>query len=136
MTGMKISVASPDGYELPADLVERAIQLGGDVTLVHDPARAVEGTDVVMTDTWVSMGDEKEKEARKSAFNGYSVTGALLAKAKPGAIVMHCLPAHRGEEIDDDVIEGIQSRVFVEAENRLHVQKALLVRLLQPRFTS
>ncbi len=136
MTGMRISVASPDGYELPADVVLRARKLGGDITLIHDPARAVEGADVVMTDTWVSMGDETEKEARKSAFKGYSVTGDLLGKAKPGAIVMHCLPAHRGEEIDDEVIEGPRSRVFMEAENRLHVQKALLVRLLEPRFTS
>lgn len=135
MTGMVVSVASPKGYELPSGVVEKARHLGGDITILRDPETAVAGADVVMTDTWVSMGDETEKEARITAFKGYSVTPALLSKAKPGAIVMHCLPAHRGEEIEDGVIEGRQSRVFVEAENRLHVQKALLVRLLKPRFT-
>jgi ornithine carbamoyltransferase len=136
MTGMKITVASPEGYEPPLSVVERARELGGLVTVLRDPVEAVRGADVVMTDTWVSMGDEDQKDNRIAAFTGYSITRTLLSKAQSQAIVMHCLPAHRGEEIEDEVIEGPQSRVFIEAENRLHVQKAILVRLLKPRFPS
>jgi len=96
------------------------------VTIIADPKAAVAGADVVVTDVWTSMGQEAETAARLQAFKGFTVDAALLAAARPGAIVLHCLPAHRGEEITEEVLEGPQSRVFVEAENRMHVQKALL----------
>lgn len=134
MTGMNITVASPEGYEPPAQVLQKAREIGGSVTVLRDPFQAVQEADVVMTDTWVSMGDEEEKNTRLAAFSGYCITQELLGKARSRAIVMHCLPAHRGEEIAEDVIEGARSRVFIEAENRLHVQKAILVRLLLPRF--
>jgi ornithine carbamoyltransferase len=100
------------------------------VTVVHEPASALAGCDVVNTDVWTSMGQEAEADARTSALGGWTVDAKLLASAKPEAIVLHCLPAHRGEEIDDASIEGPRSRVWDQAENRLHVQKALLVWLL------
>ena len=96
----------------------------------RDPQRAVEGAHVVTTDVWASMGQEAEREVRLEAFQGYGVSEALMARALPGAIFLHCLPAHRGEEVTSEVIDGPTSRVFVEAENRLHVQKALLLELL------
>jgi len=96
-----------------------------------DPQEAVKGADVVYTDVWASMGQEEEKEIRKKKFKGYQVDSALLKKAKKGALVMHCLPAHRGEEISTEVFEGPQSVVFDQAENRLHGQKAILEWLLK-----
>jgi len=98
--------------------------------ITEEPEEAAAGADVVTTDVWASMGQEGEAEERKSAFRGYVVDEALMQQAKPSAIFLHCLPAHRGEEVSDAVIEGPQSRVFDEAENRLHVQKALIATLM------
>jgi ornithine carbamoyltransferase len=131
ITGMQVTVASPIGYEPSPAVVERANGLGGRVQVVRDPFLAAGGANVVMTDTWVSMGDEKERDARIKGFQGYTVNSALVNAADPDAIVMHCLPAHRGQEITDEVIEGSRSVVWDEAENRLHVQKALLAKLMR-----
>ncbi|NPA27354.1 MAG: ornithine carbamoyltransferase [Chloroflexi bacterium] len=121
----------PRGYEPPEIAVEQArvfaAQSGGSVTLMHDPHKAVVDADVIYTDTWVSMGQEEEAQRRLKVFPPYQVNAALVAKAKPTAIVMHCLPAHRGYEITDDVIDGPQSVVFQQAHNRLHAQKGILV---------
>lgn len=130
LTGMEITVASPLGYHPKEDIVERARTAGGKVKLVTRPEDAVRDADVVETDTWVSMGVEVERDLRMKAFQGYTLTPALIKHADPGAKVLHCLPAHRGQEITDEVIEGPQSVVWDEAENRLHTEKALLVRLL------
>ena len=130
ITGMEVVVASPAGYLPPEDIVSEARARGGGVQIVSEPKEAVMDADVVVTDTWVSMGDEAEREARLKAFRGFSVTAELMDHAADDAIFMHCLPAHRGEEVTDEVIESSQSVVFDEAENRLHAQKALLVRLL------
>jgi len=128
--GMHVRIASPAGYQLDegsiSDAAARAAAAGGSVEASSDPAGAVRGADVVYTDTWTSMGQEAEAEARLEAFAGYEVNAGLLAAASPGAVVMHCLPAHRGEEISADVIDGAQSVVFAQAENRLHAQQALL----------
>ncbi|MDD1719606.1 MAG: ornithine carbamoyltransferase [Methanoregulaceae archaeon] len=129
-TGMIVQAACPPGYEPAPDMVERANALGGRVEVVRDPLEAARDADVVMTDTWVSMGTEAERDKRIKAFQGYTVTAELVKEASPDAIVMHCLPAHRGQEITDEVIEGPQSVVWEEAENRLHAQKALLVKLI------
>jgi ornithine carbamoyltransferase len=128
--GYSITVASPDGYQPRPDIVERSRKAGGKVTLVRDPDKAVRDADVVATDTWVSMGEEADRENRLRSFQGYTVTGSLMKKASPEALFMHCLPAHRGREVMDEVIEGRQSVVWDEAENRLHAQKALLVKML------
>jgi ornithine carbamoyltransferase len=130
LTGMEITVASPPGYHPKEDIVERARTAGGKVKLVTRPEDAVRDADIIETDAWVSMGAEVERDVRIKAFQGYTLTPALIKLADPGAIVMHCLPAHRGQEITDEVIEGPQSVVWDEAENRLHTEKALLVRLL------
>jgi ornithine carbamoyltransferase len=120
-------LAGPRSHMLPLDEVVRA---GSRVTVLHEPAGALAGCDVVNTDVWTSMGQEAEADARTGAFAGWTVDAELLKAAKEEAIVLHCLPAHRGEEIDDASIEGPRSRVWDQAENRLHVQKALLVWLL------
>jgi ornithine carbamoyltransferase len=120
-------LAGPRGYSPPQVELSRA---GSHVTLVDQPAHAADACDVVNTDVWTSMGQEADGDERTEAFSGWTVNGAMMACAKPGAIVLHCLPAHRGEEIDDATIEGPRSRVWDQAENRLHVQKALLVWLL------
>jgi ornithine carbamoyltransferase len=125
-----ITVASPDGYQPRQDIVERARDAGGKVTLVRDPAEAAREADVVATDTWISMGEEADRENRLKSFQGYTITGSLMKMASPEALFMHCLPAHRGREVTDEVIEGRQSVVWDEAENRLHAQKALLVKML------
>jgi ornithine carbamoyltransferase len=130
MTGMEIIVASPPGYQPGESLVEQARAAGGRVRVVSDPAEAVRDADVLYTDIWVSMGDEEERAERMRALKDYTIDSRLLAQASPDALVMHCLPAHRGEEITDEVLEGPQSIVWDQAENRLHAQKALLVRLL------
>jgi len=130
LLGMTIVVSSPNGFEPDLDVVQRARALGASVELVHVPVEAVRGADAIYTDVWASMGQEAEREKRVRAFQAYQVNRALLAHAKPGARVMHCLPAHRGEEITDDVLDGPQSLALEQAENRLHVQKAVLVRLL------
>jgi len=131
LTGMNVAVATPSGYEPAEAIVRKARSLGGNVTLVRKPEKAVTGADVIVTDTWVSMGDEQEREERIGVFRKFTVDSTLLRHASPAARILHCLPAHRGEEITDDVMEGGQSLVWDEAENRLHAQKALLVRLLK-----
>ncbi len=131
--GVKLTVATPPGYEPPESVVasaaETARRTGGSVDVVHDPRAAVRGADVVYTDVWTSMGQEHESADRRAAFAGFQVNAALMRSAGD-AVVMHCLPAHRGEEITDDVIESPSSIVFDQAENRLHAQKAVLCRLL------
>ena len=128
--GMHVRIATPEGYELDSEsLVEatkRGDMAGGSVRTSNDPAEAVSGADVVYTDTWTSMGQEAEARVRLEAFADYQVNASLLASASPDALVMHCLPAHRGEEITDDVLDGPQSVVLDQAENRLHAQQSLL----------
>lgn len=132
--GMNISVATPEGYECDEKSVEiakkAALESGSVVNTGYDPYEAVKDADVVYTDTWVSMGMESEKEKRVKTFMPYQVNKELMSKAKPDAIFMHCLPAYRGYEVTEDVIDGPQSVVFDEAENRLHAQKAVLVKLM------
>jgi ornithine carbamoyltransferase len=132
--GTKVAVATPEGYEPGAEIVrlakEDGRETGFSLHLTHDPAEAVQGADAVYTDVWASMGQEAEREKRARVFAPYRVGSALMAKAKPGAFFMHCLPAHRGEEVTDEVIDSPQSIVYDQAENRLHVQKVILMRLL------
>jgi len=131
---INLVLACPKGYEPDAGLVARAGKTGpGRVTVVRDPAAAAANADVIYTDVWASMGQEKEAARRKKAFRGFCVDETLVKKAKSDVKVMHCLPAHRGEEISNGVIEGPHSIVFDEAENRLHIQKAILVFLLKGR---
>lgn len=131
LTGYDVTVATPKGYEPEEEFVKRARAEGGIVTLVRKPEDAVRDADVIVTDTWVSMGDDAEKDLRMKVFRDYTVDTPLMRLASPDARVLHCLPAHRGQEISDEVMEGGQSLVWDEAENRLHAQKALLVRLLK-----
>ncbi|MFQ5880536.1 MAG: ornithine carbamoyltransferase [Dehalococcoidia bacterium] len=137
MAGMRFRIASPPGHQLPPAVVEQAQGLadaaGGQVVCWQRPQEAVAGADVVYTDVWTSMGQEAEAERRRRDFAGYQVNGELMELAAPDAIVMHDLPAHRGEEIADEVIEGGQSVVFDQAENRMHAQKAVLALLLAER---
>ena len=132
--GAKISVASPCGYAPDAEITETALamaaQTGASIQVVQDPGEAVSGADAVYTDVWASMGQEDEAAKRKEIFADYQVTGSLMAQAAPHAMFMHCLPAHRGEEVAADVIDSPQSIVFDQAENRMHVQKAILLLLL------
>jgi len=134
LTGMALSAATPPGYVPDPEVVARAEGLargtGATLRIVTDPAEAVAGAQVVYTDTWTSMGQEAEAAARREAFRGYQVNAALLAGADVDVGVMHCLPAHRGEEITDEVADGPHSWLFDQAENRLHAQKAVLVDLL------
>jgi ornithine carbamoyltransferase len=131
LTGYSVTVATPEGYEPSDEIVKKARSLGGKVTLVKSPEHAAKDAHVIVTDTWVSMGDDAEREERLRIFSKYTVDAGLMRHASPDARVLHCLPAHRGEEIADEVMEGGQSLVWDEAENRLHAQKALLVRLLK-----
>jgi ornithine carbamoyltransferase len=136
LTGLHVRVASPDGYDLPAGVVEtaaRVSQQGASLTLFRDPAEAVSGADAVYTDVWTSMGQERETVTRQSVFLPYQVNAALMAKAAPDAVFMHCLPAHRGEEVTDEVMDSPGSLVFDQSENRLHVQKAILLMLVAGR---
>jgi ornithine carbamoyltransferase len=131
--GLDLTLACPEGYKPDPDVLARAQKNHHPKTrieLVRDPADAVRGRHVLSTDVWASMGEEAESAERARAFRGYCLDVALLRQAAPNAIVLHCLPAHRGEEITDEVLEGPQSAVFQQAENRLHVQKAILERLL------
>ena len=131
--GINIHVASPDGYTLPDWAVQQASvasRFGARLRLFPDAVDAVAGADAVYTDTWTSMGQEAEVGIRRKVFEPYQVNDALMSHAKPGALFMHCLPAHRGEEVTEEVIESASSVVFDQAENRLHVQKALLSMLL------
>ncbi len=130
LAGYAVRVAAPDGYLPPAELVEEATARGGRVTLAATPREAVRDADVIYTDTWISMGSEHERNKRVSSFAGYTVDQDLVDKAAPDAVVLHCLPAHRGEEISDEVMEGEKSLIWDQAENRLHAQKALLVQLI------
>ena len=125
--GMRFAIATPPGYALPAEIVAMA---EGEVEITNDPVTAVRGAQVVYTDVWTSMGDEHEATRRLADFAGYQVNDELFAHAAPEAVFMHCLPAHRGEEVTDSVIESPRAVVFAEAENRLHAQKALLLALL------
>jgi ornithine carbamoyltransferase len=135
LAGMHVSVAAPKGYAPADEMVARATAIaattGGSVSVHEDPADAVAGADVVTTDTWISMGQEAEKAKRIADFAGYTIDQALMAKAKADAIFLHCLPAYRGYEVSAEVIDGPQSVIWDEAENRLHAQKALLVWLSQ-----
>ena len=127
--GFELRLACPEGYDPDARILERARSTAR-VVLTRDPREAVEGADAVNTDVWASMGQESEAKAREKAFSGFRITSALMATAAPEAVFLHCLPAHRGEEVDEDVLEGAQSRVFDQAENRLHAQKALMTILM------
>ena len=127
---MQVSIATPDNYRPAKEVLDFAA--GNDAfTLVNDPIKAVENADVVITDTWTSMGQEEEKRISQQAFQGYQINDELMAAAKPGAMVMHCLPAYRGQEITEEVFEAHADEIFEEAENRLHAQKAVMVKLLQ-----
>lgn len=132
--GLTMSVASPPGYAPSADVLAAAQRFsrdsGGAILLTDDPAEAVRGADAIYTDVWTSMGQEAEAETRRSVFRPYQVNARLVSLASPHVLVMHCLPAHRGEEITEEVIEGPHSIVFDQAENRLHAQKAILATLL------
>jgi ornithine carbamoyltransferase len=134
MLGMHMHVATPKGFELSDEVIDQAAQVsqkGAGLTEFTDPKAAVRDVDAVYTDVWTSMGQEVEYAERKRTFKRYQVTESMMALAKSGALFMHCLPAHRGEEVSDDVIESPSSVVFDQAENRLHAQKALLLQMLK-----
>ena len=128
MAGLDLTIATPDGYGMDDDVLRQAAELGGAPEIVDDPADAVADADVVYTDVWISMGQEDRRDEKLAAFEGYQVNDDLLADST--ADVMHCLPAHRGEEITDSVLESDRALVWDQAENRLHAQKGLLVELL------
>lgn len=133
LLGVHFHVASPEGYQLPHSVVQQATSIarhGARLRLFGDPANAVAGAEAVYTDTWTSMGQEAEADVRRAAFAAYQVNEELMGAARPGALFMHCLPAHRGEEVTADLFESEVSVVFDQAENRLHGQKALLLMLL------
>jgi ornithine carbamoyltransferase len=130
LTGARLTIAHPEGHGPDAGIMELADSSGAAPTLTEDPREAASGARVVYTDVWASMGQESEAEERKKTFASYQVNGELMALAADDAIFLHCLPAHRGEEVTADVIDGPASRVFDQAENRLHAQKALLYLLL------
>jgi len=131
LMGIHLTLACPKGYEPDSMVMEEALSLNPEIKIVHDPEEAAKGADVLYTDVWISMGQEREIERRRQIFRNYQINRHILSLAKPDAIVMHCLPAHRGEEITDDVIDSEQSVVFDQAENRLHTQKALLEMLIK-----
>ena len=126
--GFSVRLACPEGYDPDPSIFKRAEETA-DILLTRDPFEAVQGADVVTTDVWASMGQEEEARERMGAFAGFSVDDALMGQAIPDAIFLHCLPSHRGEEVSSSVIDGTQSRIFNEAENRLHAQKAILLEL-------
>ena len=133
ISGLHVRVASPDGFDLPAHVVADAARIarhGATLTLLRDPREAVAGAHAVYTDVWTSMGQEAEAAARRAVFLPYQVNGELMARATTDAVFMHCLPAHRGDEVTDQVIDAPYSVVFDQAENRLHIQKALLIMLV------
>jgi ornithine carbamoyltransferase len=123
-------LACPEGFEPDGGILDSAVSGGADVAVTHDPAEAVSGADAIYTDVWASMGQEAEAGDRKRSFAPFQVNGELVSRAKDDVAVMHCLPAHRGEEVDPEVIDGPRSAVFDQAENRLHTQKALLMLML------
>ncbi len=128
--GFELRVATPEGYEPDASVMERAAKLGARVSYHNDPLPAACGAQVLNTDVWTSMGQEAEQARRRQAFAGFQINDAAIASADPDCIILHCLPAHRGEEITDEAIESHHSVVFDEAENRLHVQKAIMATLM------
>ncbi len=128
--GFELRVATPKGYEADTAVVARAEKAGAKLIFTNDPKEAAAGADVLNTDVWASMGQEEEQAKREKDFEGFQINGELLALADPNCVVMHCLPAHRDEEITDEVIEGPNSIIFDEAENRLHVQKAIMATLM------
>ncbi len=132
--GSHFSIAAPNGYRLPPKILSAAKHFAEetevDISVTDDPAEAVAGADIIYTDVWTSMGQEAEKEARLQAFKSYQLNTDLVAKAKPETVILHCLPAHRGEEITDEVADSSQSLLFQQAENRLHAQKGVLALLL------
>jgi len=130
--GLELRLGCPSGYEPEKSFTQRIKRAG--IVLTNDPKEAVAGADAVYTDTWTSMGQEREAARRRRDFKAFQVNRELLKHAKPGALVMHCLPAHRGEEITDDVLDGPTSVVLDEAENRLHVQKAIMLWLIKPEI--
>ena len=131
LSGVELVVASPEGYELDPDVVARARNLGGTIELTGDPDDAVRGVDAIYTDVWTSMGQEAEREQRLHAFAGFTVDEALLKGASPDAVFLHCLPAHRGEEVAAEVIDGPRSLVWPQAANRMHAARALLAHLVR-----
>jgi ornithine carbamoyltransferase len=135
MMGLQFILACPNGYDPDSEVLRKAKQMslksGGQLEVVHDPQVACRGADVLYTDVWTSMGQESEEAKRREIFRPFQVNQALLSTAKPDAVVLHCLPAKRGEEITEDVIEGAHSIVFDQAENRLHVQKAILLKFMK-----
>lgn len=134
LSGLELTIASPSGYELDDDVVDRARNLGGTIELVIDPHEAVKGADAVYTDVWTSMGQEDEAQVRRAAFAGYCVNDDLMATAGEQAVFLHCLPAHRGEEVSASVLDGQQSVVWQQAENRMHGIRALFAALVgEPR---
>lgn len=128
--GLNFSIATPKGYKPDLDLIKKAKKSKG-FFITNDPAEAVEGADIVNTDVWASMGQESEKEERKKAFDGYKIDKKLLKHAKKDVVVLHCLPAYRDEEISEDVFDQFSEIIFTQAENRLHIQKALLEWLIK-----
>ena len=128
--GFELVLACPEGYDPDRTILERAQKDNGKIRVVRDPREATDGAHVVNTDVWASMGQEEEQKIREKAFAGYQVDAKLMGAAKKDAIFLHCLPAHRGEEVSEEVLEGKQSRVWDEAENRLHVQKAIMAVLM------
>jgi ornithine carbamoyltransferase len=131
-TGMSVAIGCPEGYKPDADIMKWAAE-NGDFTCTSDIFAAAKGADVVYTDVWASMGQEGEAAKRAEAFAGYQVSAELMAQTNPGCMVLHCLPAHRGEEITDEVFEAHASEIFDEAENRLHAQKAVMVKLMEKK---
>ncbi|MDP6932183.1 MAG: ornithine carbamoyltransferase [Myxococcota bacterium] len=134
LAGMHVAIGHPRGYAPDSEVTTRTRELaaihGGGVLITEDPREAARGADVIYTDVWASMGQEEERAERLQRFQGFQVNGELMADAQPGAIFLHCLPAHRGEEVAAEVIDGPQSAVFDQAENRLHAQKAIMVKLM------
>ncbi|MBR3943054.1 MAG: ornithine carbamoyltransferase [Clostridia bacterium] len=134
MAGMDMSVATPKGYECAQEIVDEAVEIGkktgAKITITNDPVEAIKDSDAVYTDTWVSMGQEAEKAKRIEIFKDYTIDGKLFKNAKEDAVFMHCLPAYRGYEVTEEVIDGPNSVIFDEAENRLHAQKAIMTMLM------
>ncbi|MCY4147412.1 MAG: ornithine carbamoyltransferase [Chloroflexi bacterium] len=132
--GLDFRIATPEGYEMKAPIREQALEIaernGSSLLMCTRPEMALADADVIYTDTWISMGQEAESAERMDEFTAFQVNASLLRYARPDAIVMHCLPAHRGHEITDEIMDGSRSRIFAQAENRLHAQKAILARLL------
>jgi len=132
MTGIRVRTASPEGYEPDADDLARVARLGGEVEVMSDPMEAAAGADALYTDVWTSMGQEEEQELRRKAFAGFTIDEDMVGRAAPDAVVLHCLPAHRGEEITAGVLEGPRSVVWRQAANRMHAVRGLLAWLLGP----